>query len=324
MILPCRNFKASAIIKTLCLVIAWQINPLFLLLSKAQMEDQEKPSVIRVAFTKGMFFDKHPNDAKAAIKVWTESVADAKNINAIADPRIFDDFDHLQEAFGKAEVDLVALRIDEYFNLSLTKPLEFIYLGNRNGQPEDSALLLCQQSISNIAQLQNGRLNVYAHASSGMSLRWLNTILLENSLSESDRFFSDIKEVTKTSQAILPVFFGSKEACLVTEDAFNAMVELNPQIGKKLKILLRSPEFVSAVMFLHPSYNPPYKEDILEALDTLHLNAKGQQVLMLFKTDKLVRCQDRDLQQTKDIFNRYFDAKRKMSARGFNGNLWSK
>ncbi len=306
--------------KNACLLIFSLFLPGQILLSRAQTADSVKLDLFRVGFSKSVFSDLNPTDAKAAIRVWADSVARSKNLNLISDTMVYEETLELEQAVKHASIEVAVLGIDEYLNLRLPEAPKILFVGLRRGEPTEKALLLTQRSIPNLSMLQNKRLNMLIDASSGMSTIWLNTLLLENGFPEAKQFFSDIREVNKTSQAILPVFFGQREACLVTEHGFQAMVELNPQIGRKLMALNAAPEIVPTIMFFSPGFNRSFKEDLIKGLLELHLDAKGQQVLMLFKTDRLIRSQDRFILDAQNLLEKYRRLKRGSMERALNRN----
>jgi len=278
--------------------------------SRAEPANPPERSPLRVGFTRSMFSDMNVNDARAAIKVWADSLAKTKNLDVVTDAMVYEDFSALQHAIDKSEIDLASLRIDEYLDLNLKQIPETIFSGSTEGSPTDRPLLVTQRSISSLSSLQNKRLNILIDAYVGMSKAWLNSLLLESGLPEIHQFSADIKEVNKTSQAVLPVFFGQRDACVVAKQGFEVMIELNPQIKEKLSVLMTGPEIVSGIMFLCPGYNPPFKEDLVKALEDLHLDPKGQQVLMLFKINRLVHCQDGHIIQAREIMEKYRALKR--------------
>ena len=56
------------------------------------------------------------------------------------------------------------------------------------------------------------------------------------------------------------------DACVVARTGFETMCEINPQIGKQLKVIASSPEVVPAVFCFRADYSPPFKEDLLAGL----------------------------------------------------------
>ena len=62
-------------------------------------------------------------------------------------------------------------------------------------------------------------------------------------------FFKEIQDAKTESQAILDVFFSKSDACLVARHVFEDAIELNPAIGKKLKIIHHSKRIYAPAIY---------------------------------------------------------------------------
>jgi len=118
-----------------------------------------------------------------------------------------------------------------------------------------------------------------------------------------DEFFSVVKHVEKLSGAVLPVFFGQANACLVTQSGFSTMSELNPQIGQKLQTVARSRPLIPALLCFRKDFNSPQKEHILEAFSELNTSSSGQQILTIFQAEALVEVDAKALEETKSFIS---------------------
>jgi hypothetical protein len=116
-----------------------------------------------------------------------------------------------------------------------------------------------------------------------------------------------MESVGKPSAAVLPVFFGKKQACVVDESGFDVMTELNPQVGKGLQTVAVSEPLVDGVLCLNSSgwSSETYKQDVIKALGELHLEPAGQQILTLFKTDQLIPFQEKYLETARNLWARH-------------------
>jgi phosphonate transport system substrate-binding protein len=70
-------------------------------------------------------------------------------------------------------------------------------------------------------------------------------------------------------------------------DAFETMVELNPQIGKELMVLMESPPFLDNVIGFRKGYDKEWQKELVDTGLKLHEDPEGQQVLMLFHRKRL-------------------------------------
>ena len=137
-----------------------------------------------------------------------------------------------------------------------------------------------------LAILKNKKIATLKANSIGML--FLNTELLKAKQAEADRFFSMIQEKSKESQAILAVFFGQADACIVSENGFHTMIELNPQIAQKLHAIMSSPELVEVVGFFRNDYPPADKAQAIRGMQgAIKQHERGKQIMLLFNVDRM-------------------------------------
>lgn len=270
----------------------------------ADRRDEETP--VYVAFSAGMFPETNKNDAKAAIKVWADTLAQTKGLHFTAATEVYETLPALRKALDAGRADIVSVRIDEYLD-TLHRWLEPAFIGLRGKNATEEYLLITRKVVdtNNLGRLKGATLTMLDSGRTGLAGIWLDTVLLEHGLPASTGFFSEIKRVGKVSKAVLPVFFGQMMACLVTRSGFQTMVELNPQVGTQLAVVRSSPPVLPSLMCLSRSFSHGNRDEIEEALAELHLDNRGRQVLMLFGVDRLIACRAEDLDAARNIFRRY-------------------
>ena len=92
------------------------------------------------------------------------------------------------------------------------------------------------------------------------------------------------------SSVILPVFFGKTDAAVVKRYGWETMKEMNPQLAAQLQILTNSPSLPDAVICLNKGVREtPFQDDLVRGMAELHTDPQGQQILLLFRTDKWCR-----------------------------------
>lgn len=111
---------------------------------------------------------------------------------------------------------------------------------------------------------------------------------MRDAVRKPEDFFSSIKEFRRPSQAILPVFFEQADACLTTQQAFDVVSELNPQVSRDLVVLERSPDIASGVLVLRTGLEPRVKASLIEVLEKLPADPEGDQILRLFRMNRLI------------------------------------
>ena len=112
---------------------------------------------------------------------------------------------------------------------------------------------------------------------------WLNQVVNDEAAKKAADFFSRIQTTEKASRAILPTFFGSADACLVSLNAFETASELNPQIKQQLQIVATSPNFIEQVFCKRSSYSNMTQQSVLEGAKQFESDPSGAQVMSLLR-----------------------------------------
>jgi phosphonate transport system substrate-binding protein len=234
--------------------------------------------------------DVNPNDALAAAKVWADLLGKGTGLFNSADARIFADAASALTAINSREADIIAMATSEYLdiekNLQAVPSLTWVI----SGQVESQFLMLVRNDsgIQTIADLRNKRIAFPKGGRSTLIPLWLDVLLYENNLGEKESFFREIKQVQKTSQAILPIFFKQMDVGLIAASTYETAVALNPQIGRQLKVLATSPKLVTQVTCLPSTWSLEKRRAYIQAAQKLHETPGGLQGFQLFKLDRLV------------------------------------
>jgi hypothetical protein len=241
-----------------------------------------------------MVAEMNRSDAVAALKVLADTIVRRRKIEAVPRTDIYETLNDLRRALKAGDADIVSLRIDEYLALEPDEILYPAFVGLRNGVWAEEYLLLThsQSGIRKLGELKGKRLIQLSGRRTGLAGIWIDTVLREEGFSDASRLFADIKESTRLSGTVLPVFFKQADVCLVTQSGFKTMATLNPQVDKQLNILRASPPLLPSLICIRRNLNSSIRGQAQAALGELHLDSAGQQVLTLFSLDRLVPCAD--------------------------------
>jgi phosphonate transport system substrate-binding protein len=257
--------------------------------------------LFRIGFSHTLFTDVNENDAKAALKVWSQVIARERGFTSDPETRIFPDTAELLRTLQTKRVDAVGITTLEY--AAVIREVQFapIFICCTGGKNREQYLVLVHRD-SNLHQLSDlhGRsLTFHQNARACLAQPWLDTLMIEETGKTIADWVGKVTQAPKLSQTVLPVFFRQNDACVVTLGEFETMCELNPQIGQRLKILARSPEVVTTVFCFRADYDPVFKEQIMASLRDLHNTPAGQQVLTIFQSERIedqpVSCLDSTL-----------------------------
>ena len=79
---------------------------------------------------------------------------------------------------------------------------------------------------------------------------------------------------------------------------------MNPQLGQ-LRVLARSRPMIESVIAV-PAEPHPYQKELIDAMLSLHEDPRGRQLLMVFKTARLVRVQPGDLDSARELWRDFY------------------
>ena len=255
-------------------------------------------TAFRVGFSSAMFTDVNENDARAAVRVWGQTLGQERGVPIDRDVLILKDTPALLHALRNEQVDALGLQTTEYDALRKVVRFAPIFVTSTAGGATERYVLLTHQDsrIATLADLRGRSLVMHQNPRACLAQPWLDTLLVQAGFKTAAVFFGNTSRATKLSKVVLPVFFRQTDACVATESGFRTLVELNPQVGKQLRIIATSPEFVPAVFCFRADYVPAFKERLLDGVRSLHKTPAGQQVLTIFQSERIedqpVSCLD--------------------------------
>jgi ABC-type phosphate/phosphonate transport system substrate-binding protein len=264
-------------------------------------------SFVRFAISPGTLeANANPDDVLAAAKIWAATLGTSTGGWSQSDAKIYRDISSLVADTKNGYLDIIALSTEEYLSFEGSLRAEPVFTYVQSGQVELEYIIIAHQDsgFRTTADLRKKKVSIAKGGRNSMIPLWLDVLLFDSKLPSKESFFQEIKEVTKTSQAILPVFFKQIDAGVVTRVAFDATVALNPQIGKQVKIITASPKLVPMVTCFSAFLNPGRKKLFIEQALKLHENPKGLQSFNVFKLERLVPWEPRYFDSMRDLMKK--------------------
>lgn len=266
------------------------------------------PTELRMGFSDNVFQDVIKSDAQAITKIYAEGVLDGiYEEEWQAKTMVFSQVTSIVEALRADEVDFLILLPMEYLEISRAVPLEVIWTV-MVGEAVSYEYVLMARRDSGIGDLEHlaGRKLVMDTGGKGrIPQMWLDTMLWNSDLSGSEDFFDSIKEVGKPAQALLPIFFGEADACLIPYQTFHTMAELNPQLSEQLVVLFRSPGFCRGVLCAPPAVYEKYEPRFEDTCTSLNTGPQGRQLLTIFRVDEIVPFEPAHLEGVQELVQEY-------------------
>jgi hypothetical protein len=258
-----------------------------LLAGSAAARAQDRPGSFSLGLSESVVGDVNMNDARAAMAVWISRLVQELGLVVRIAPEIFENASAFPARLRDGSLDAVALNLLEYQHMSsllddrqVTVPvqarrLEYVLLVNSNA------------GFAKVADLKGRRLTLLASPSACVAPAWLWTLVHPLEPAGPRRFFGSITREARPAKVMLPVFFGQVEACVTTSESLATMSELNPQMGKRMKTLVVSPEIVDSLYGFRRGWDRRSRDRMSAALANIGSSASGRQVLTLFQINGL-------------------------------------
>ncbi|MDZ7582120.1 MAG: PhnD/SsuA/transferrin family substrate-binding protein [Deltaproteobacteria bacterium] len=242
----------------------------------------------RFGFSSHIFIDTNENDARAALRVWLQTLARERGVIVDTEPIILNSAEAIRRALGEKRIDAVTLPLDEYRAVREdVSPDTLIVSAHEDGFEEEYVLLVHVESgIDDLADLRGRSLLFWSNARGGLSTAWMDVTLMRAGLAPVAEFCRTTQE-RKLNKVVLPVFFRGADACVATRHGFKTMAELNPQVGQQLKVIAVSEPLVPSAFYFRRDYQGPVREMIERDLNTVTDSPAGQQVQTLFQFGSL-------------------------------------
>lgn len=248
------------------------------------------------------------NDARAAIKVWFDVLGQKDGWILDSKVDIADNVTEMKERLLNHSVEMLVLSAREYLELESSRLMVPVISDVRGSQIEApySYVLLVKPSAgtATLASLRGKTVLIGSRGMGDTGFAWLDVILAKEKLGRASSHFASVKALDKPQACILPVFFGTADACVVDEVSLNLAKEMNPQLGQ-LMVLARSRPLLD-ILIAVPNEVHPFQKDLINAMLVLHQDSRGRQLLMVFKTDRLVLFRPSDLDAARELWRDYY------------------
>jgi ABC-type phosphate/phosphonate transport system substrate-binding protein len=263
----------------------------------------------------GLHDVKH-KDAKLAFSLWVDELAAEEEIDVGI--KYYEDAQELSDAYESSNIDYIT--INPYFLLKnkavfYDKSQEFWMVQKAEEQFEEYLILVrADAKIESIKDLKNK--TVFARSDDYMGRLILDMQILKVAHLNASEYLLSLENIDKFSTAILKTYFGKADACIVPSYVFAMVQEMNPDVGKKLKVLHRSEKiFMPVLGAFHNKTSQIMLEKFAHNALTLEESARGQNILNLFKMKKMVRIKPKNLEPLFAYYNEYMALKQKYELR---------
>jgi ABC-type phosphate/phosphonate transport system substrate-binding protein len=284
--------------------------------------DVASKTIVQIRYVKNTISGVNLADARVALDVLFRRILVRHKPQYEVQMEFLSDQEEALKSCKARELDYVTLTGLDYLQLrELGAPIRPIFVSSRMDTPREEYMLIVRNGVD-LKKIQGSsprRLLIEKGGSGAIARIWLDTALSEQSLPEVSKFFQAVREVDQASAAVLPVFFGQAEACAVPKSTFETMVELNPQIGRKLSPLMTSPGFLRNMGCVRTDLDPETEKVLLEMSLSMNTEPEGNQIMTIFGTKAVFKFEEPYIAETKALYQKHKKLKGKTESKNEDG-----
>jgi ABC-type phosphate/phosphonate transport system substrate-binding protein len=234
------------------------------------------------------FVNVDVRDGRAAIDVWMKKISASIGLEYTSE--LFSTHESLVDALKAGDVDALYVTPYEYLNLLRETPLVPMVAAGAGKSNLETYVMLAKSDApggKDLAQFRGKRAVVHTAARGRMPIEWMETELVAAGFTGSMEFLGRVEEAQKPQPAILRVYFGEADLCLVPRSAFEMACELNPQLGRKISIIRESPAVPAGLLVKRANYSSGKDQQIIDTAVRMNETVEGRQVLTLLQLQRM-------------------------------------
>lgn len=247
-------------------------------------------------------------DARVAVKAWLEDVALQNNseLNVL----FYEDVNLLYNDLKKEKLDMIVVDLPFFFKNkeNISKYSKNFWSLAFNKQKHLQYYLISQKTdtIKNFSGIKNKTISI--KASDGTALTWFDKNSLIKNRKPFKELIKDIKYEKKESTVLLNVFFRRVDYAIVTKKLWNLMIELNPSISKKLKIVKKSKEmFLPFIGLFRKNSDKKTTKMFFDLSKDLKTLKGSEKVIDLLDFDYIFKLNEKNIRVLENYYLEYFD-----------------
>lgn len=259
----------------------------------------------RIGVSRASFGTVHRNDANAALRAWADTVIREAQLALRAHVEIIESPADWQRAISGTSLHAFSSTTEEFLQ-SGEKP-EFVFLNAKGADSTRQYVIITHRDggAENVAALRGRGLVRHVSPTMSPAMAWLEVFLADHKLGRAAEFFDELKELESAPKCVLRVFFQQSEACLVATEGYEVACEMNPLLGRQLRVIASSPPLIPTLMYFRNSYTAAERSRIEATIVNLHSTKGGQQLLTVSQSTRMERHPVAVLDTTRELLERY-------------------
>lgn len=253
---------------------------------------------INIAYLKEGLADLNKSEKMIALQMWGEEVARLNKVSAEVFP--IDSMDVLLRDVQLKKIHFALMNTGKFImNYQKLQPYlsTDIYAVQRTTDLYEDYVIVVKKNttLKRLTDLKRKRFSIIGNHL--LQQKYLEYLLQSLYGQKPAEFFKQIRHPPTETQSVLDVFFGVSDGCTVPRHIFMASATLNPSIFEQLTIIHNSgPVFIPAVLVAFNYGTENMRKTFGKHLLESQFTVRGQQILDLFKINRIVQIDSEQLQ----------------------------
>lgn len=247
------------------------------------------------------------NDARAAYVIWIDEVMHQfGHPFAETVPGIFVPSSDIVRGIRQGNIDCFGVTALEYVKVLEWADPNFLVLQDYLADGIEYVLLVhAGSSMKTIADLRGAQIVSHLHRDMALLPAWLSIMLAANNLGAPERFFAGNSPRDTVNQVVLPVFFRRVDGACLARRSWEMAVELNPQLGRDVRILAVSPRIVPIAIGFRRNLEENARKGVIDSMLRISTTTAGRQITAFYGTHGFIARPASAMKATVEMVRQY-------------------
>jgi ABC-type phosphate/phosphonate transport system substrate-binding protein len=243
--------------------------------------------ILRYGLTYGVIENANPTDVRAASLVWVQGLSDLLGFYRTAEANLYSTAAEAVTAVNTDLTDVLAISTLEYFSVERLLKASPALAFESAGEISVEYVLLARQAQGSLKELTGKTIAVQAaNRPWAMSEVWADVMMADAGIPDWRRSYS-VNYVEKRGHAAMAVFFKRADLAIEVRSAFETAVELNPQLGRELTVVARSPKLLPGLICFSDRLSPAQHRTYVDRMSRMHELTKYRQAFSAMRLTRL-------------------------------------
>ena len=275
--------------------------------SHAQLDSSAAPTPFRIAYFSGSTSAVDMDALRPALARWAAAIS--KPVTGRSETEVLSDSHRLEESARAGLHDLYGLFAYQYLALEHTGLLRPAMVTEGSQATASTFLLITRRSagLRSAEELSDKKIVIDVGGFGELPLIWLATEVAA-SRPDPDEEGSPARQyrlVQTPARALLPVYFGRADACVITRSAFKDASLFNPEITTRLQICAFSEPLLVSLLAFHRKFPETASSEIAKRVLDRSTQSQHHDLFELIGRQGLTHFEPASLSSLRALYSRY-------------------